>query len=97
MQAWRSFFKFGKILPHSWEFDHHFCLGPRELDKKIFPGGRDSLTEKNFPGGCPGQGFPRPFTHRGICPPYGDTNVGGPSINGGTHEGGHRPYGETQL
>ena len=37
--------------------------------------------------------FPRPFTHGGgICPPYGGTNAGGQSINGGTHEGGHEPY-----
>ena len=27
-------------------------------------------------------------------PPYGwGTNAGGQSINGGTHKGGHRPYG----
>ena len=33
----------------------------------------------------PGRVFPRPFTHWGICPPYG----GGQSVNGGgeTHEG----------
>ena len=29
----------------------------------------------------------------GGFPPYGGTSVGGQSINGGTHEGGHRPYG----
>ena len=36
--------------------------------------------------------FPGPFTHGGegvVPPPY----RGGQSINGGTHEGGHRPYG----
>ena len=33
--------------------------------------------------------FPRPFTHGGICPP----SAGGQSVNGGTQEGGHRPYG----
>ena len=27
----------------------------------------------------------------GICPPT--TSAGGQSVNGGTHEGGHRPYG----
>ena len=37
----------------------------------------------------PGRVFPRPFTHGGICPP---SYEGGQSINGGTHEGGHRPY-----
>ena len=31
--------------------------------------------------------FPRPFTHGG------GTSAGGQSVNGGTHEGGHRPYG----
>ena len=30
----------------------------------------------------PGRVFSRPFTH-----------VGGGIVNGGTHEGGHRPYG----
>ena len=35
--------------------------------------------------------FPRPFTHGGICPPTPHM-VGGQSVNGGTHEGGHRPY-----
>ena len=31
----------------------------------------------------------------GICPPpiWGGTSAGGQSVNGGTHEGGHRPYG----
>ena len=30
----------------------------------------------------------------GICPPHmGETSAGGQSVNGGTHEGGHRPYG----
>ena len=51
-----SFFKFGKILPHPREFDHHFLPRGRELDKKICPGGRDSLAQKNFPRGCPGGG-----------------------------------------
>ena len=27
----------------------------------------------------------------GICPPM--TSAGGQSVNGGTHDGGHRPYG----
>ena len=45
----------------------------------------------------PGRVFPRPFTHGGICPPLhmGGTTAGGQGINGGTHEGGHRPYGGT--
>ena len=37
----------------------------------------------------PGRVFPRSFTH-------GGTSAGGQSVNGGgggTHEGGHRPYG----
>ena len=34
----------------------------------------------------PSRVFPRPFT-------YGGTSAGGQSVNGGTHEGGHRPYG----
>ena len=46
-----SFFEFGKILPHPREFDHHFLPRGRELDKKNCPGGRDSLAQKNFPGG----------------------------------------------
>ena len=39
--------------------------------------------------------FPRPFTHRGDLSPHmgGGTSAGGESVNGGTHEGGHRPYG----
>ena len=42
----------------------------------------------------PGRVFPRPFTHGGICPPsYGETSARGQRINGGTHEGGHSPYG----
>ena len=37
----------------------------------------------------------RPFTHGGnLSPPiWGGTSAGGQSVNGGTHEGGHRPYG----
>ena len=33
------------------------------------------------------QGFPRPFTHGGICPPSygGGTSAGGQSVNGETH------------
>ena len=54
-----SFFDFGKILPHPREFDHHFLPRGRELDKKNCPGGRDSLAQKNFPGGCPGWGCTR--------------------------------------
>ena len=53
-----SFFEFGKLLPHPREFDHHFLPRARELDKKICPGGRDSLAQKNFPGGCPGGDVP---------------------------------------
>ena len=43
----------------------------------------------------PGRVFPRPFTHGGFVPPiWGDkTRAEGQNINGGTHEGGHRPYG----
>ena len=37
--------------------------------------------------------FPRPFTHGGICPPHMGDKCRGQSVNGGTHEGGHRPYG----
>ena len=39
--------------------------------------------------------FPRPFTHGGnLSPPiWGGISAGGQSVNGGTHEGGHRPYG----
>ena len=46
----------------------------------------------------PGRVFPRPFTHGGICPPLiwgGGAIAGEQSVNGGTHEGGHRPYGGT--
>ena len=28
----------------------------------------------------------------GLIPPYGGQVLGGQSINGGSHEGGHRPY-----
>ena len=35
--------------------------------------------------------FPRPFTH------WGGGDLGGQSIDGGTHEGGHRPYGGGDL
>ena len=41
--------------------------------------------------------FPRPFTHGGICPPYGGTSAGAKALIGGTHEGGHRPYGDLTL
>ena len=30
-----QFLKFGKLLPHPREFDHHFLPWGRELDKKI--------------------------------------------------------------
>ena len=43
-------------------------------------------------------GFSLGRLHMGrICPAYGGggTSVGGQSVNGGTHEGGHRPYGGT--
>ena len=40
-----------------------------------------------------GRVFPRLFTHGGICPPtMGGTSAGRKIVNGGTHEGGHRPY-----
>ena len=32
----------------------------------------------------------RPFTHRA-----GGASAGGQNVNGGTHEGGHRPYAVT--
>ena len=42
----------------------------------------------------PGRVFPRPFTHGGNCPPpYGGDKCRRQSVNGGTHEGGHKPYG----
>ena len=37
----------------------------------------------------PGRVFPRPFTHGEICP----LHMGDKALMGGTHEGGHRPYG----
>ena len=37
--------------------------------------------------------FPRPFTHGELSPDMGGASAGGQSVNGGTHEGGHRPYG----
>ena len=41
--------------------------------------------------------FPRPFRQGGFVPPIcGKTSAGGQSVNGGTHEGGHRPYGGTK-
>ena len=51
-----SFFEFGKILPHPLEFDHHFCPGAGELDKKIAQVAGIRLLKKMFPevarGGC---------------------------------------------
>ena len=39
-------------------------------------------------------GFSLPFTHGGICPPIWGRQVQGDKLSmGGTHEGGHRPYG----
>ena len=49
LRVWENF-------AHPREFDHHFLPRGRELDKKFCPGGRDSLAQKNFPGGCPGGG-----------------------------------------
>ena len=49
-----SFFEFGKILPHPREFDHHFLPRGQGIRQKNCPGGRDSLAQKNFPRGCPG-------------------------------------------
>ena len=45
----------------------------------------------------PGRVFPRRFTHGGICPPliWGGQVQGDNALMGGTHEGGHRPYGGT--
>ena len=38
--------------------------------------------------------FPRPFTHGGdLSPHMGGTSAGDKALMGGTHEGGHRPYG----
>ena len=49
----------------------------------------------------PGRVIPGPFTHGGICPPPpygGGASAGEQSVNGvGPHEGGHRPYGGTDL
>ena len=40
------------------------------------------------------QGFPQAvYTWGDLSPPYGGASAGGQSINGGTHEGGHGPYG----
>ena len=33
----------------------------------------------------------------GFVPPYGGTSAGAQSVNGGTHEGGHRAYGGLTL
>ena len=40
----------------------------------------------------PGRVFPRPLTHGGF-PPHMGGKCRGQSVNGGTHEGEHRPYG----
>ena len=38
--------------------------------------------------------FLTPFTHgEDLSSHMGGTSAGGQSVNGGTHEGGHRPYG----
>ena len=42
------------------------------------------------------QGFPLAvYTWGDLSPHMGGTSAGGQSVNGGTHEGGHRPYGGT--
>ena len=39
-------------------------------------------------------GFYLGHLHMGdLSPHMGGTSAGGQSVNGGTHEGGHRPYG----
>ena len=40
-------------------------------------------------------GFSLGRLHMGgfVPPKWGGTSAGGQSVNGGTHEGGHRPYG----
>ena len=38
------------------EFDHHFLPQGQGIRQKSYPGGRDSLAQKNFPGGCRGGG-----------------------------------------
>ena len=48
----------------------------------------------------PGRVFPRPFTHGGggFVPHMGGTSAGDKPLMGrGTHEEGHRPYGEGDL
>ena len=51
-----SFFKFGEILPHLREFDHHFWARGRELDKKL-PGWPGFASSKKFSRGLPGGGY----------------------------------------
>ena len=46
LRVWENF-------PHPRKFDHQFCPGIRQ---KNFPGGRDSLAQKNFPGVARGGG-----------------------------------------
>ena len=36
---------------------------------------------------------PDPLDMEDLSPPYGGTSAGGQSVDGGTHDGGHRHYG----
>ena len=46
------FFEFGDISTHPREFDHHFCPGAGELDKKIARVAGIRSLKKICPGGC---------------------------------------------
>ena len=49
-----SFFEYEKNFAPPPGIRPSFLPRGRKLDKKICPGGRDSLVQKNFPRGCPG-------------------------------------------
>ena len=53
-----SFFAFGKILPHPREFDHQFCPGGRESDKKIARVAGIRSLKNIFPGVAQGAMYP---------------------------------------
>ena len=64
--------------------DHHFLPWGRELNKKNCPGGRDSLAQKNFPGGCPGGRTQLELTEILICFPnlHAQENFAGDEARG---------------
>ena len=70
--------------------------GFKEMDAKSTLVVKDAMIQR-FKAGTQGtRAFPKPFTHWGGGQVQGNKALmGGQSVNGGPHEGGHRPYGGT--